>query len=135
MFNIRVYGLFLENNQVLVSQEKIKDEEFIKFPGGGLKYGEGIVDALKREWKEELNVDIKIEDHFYTTDFFQKSAWDDTQVISIYYIISLSKTINFPFHNGKEHIYFLNKRELLQKIKLPIDQIVLQKLITGNLIT
>ena len=79
-FNIRVYGLLIDqpNQQILVSKEIILGQEIIKFPGGGLEFDEGIADCLKREWMEEAGLEIEILEHFYTNDFFQKSAWDDS---------------------------------------------------------
>lgn len=86
-FNVRVYGILInEQDEVLVTDEFIKGKKFTKFPGGGLEYGEGTRACLQREWKEELNQNIEVENHFYTTDFFQLSAFgDDRQIISIYY--------------------------------------------------
>jgi 8-oxo-dGTP diphosphatase len=85
--NIRVYGLLINAEQeVLLSKEKIGTFHFTKFPGGGLELGEGIKDCLIREFKEEVNIDIEVLEHFYTTDFFQQSAFKPTdQLISIYY--------------------------------------------------
>ncbi len=87
-FNIRVYGIWINDNKILINEETFRDRTIIKFPGGGLNWGEGIIDCLKREWKEELNLDIDVIDHFYTTDFFQASAFDNSQVISIYYRVA-----------------------------------------------
>lgn len=87
-FNIRVYGIWINDNKILINEETFKDRIIIKFPGGGLDWGEGIIDCLKREWKEELNLDIEVLEHFYTTDFFQASAFDNSQVISIYYRVA-----------------------------------------------
>jgi len=70
-----------------MNEELIQGRTVYKLPGGGLDWGEGTLDCLKREWKEELNMVIEVKDHFYTTDFFQKSAFDQTQVISIYYFV------------------------------------------------
>jgi 8-oxo-dGTP diphosphatase len=86
-FNIRVYGIWIRDNYVLVNEELIRDQKIIKFPGGGLEWGEGTIDCLKREWKEELDLDIEVLEHFYTTDYFQPSAFDNSQVISIYYLL------------------------------------------------
>ena len=137
-FNIRVYGIWINDKQeILVSDERIGDFKFTKFPGGGLEFGEGIKDCLIREWKEELNIDIEVGNHIYTTDFFQLSAFDQTsQIISIYYnvrlidakpLIDLRERV-FDFHgNGHEEITF---RQLpLQQfsamdVSLPIDKIV-----------
>lgn len=84
-FNIRVYGIWIHDGQLLINEELIRGNIITKLPGGGLDWGEGIIDCLKREWKEELGLDIEVLDHFYTTDFFQASAYDNSQVISIYY--------------------------------------------------
>ena len=87
-FNVRVYGIWIHEGKLLVNEELIRGQKVIKFPGGGLDLGEGIIDCLVREWKEELDIDIAVLEHFYTTDFFQHSAFDNSQVISIYYLVA-----------------------------------------------
>ena len=49
-FNLRVYGLLIKEGKVLVSNETLKDRGFTKFPGGGLEFGEGLEEGLKREF-------------------------------------------------------------------------------------
>ena len=86
IFNIRVYGLVInDREELLVTDEFRAGMKMTKLPGGGLIWGEGIHDCLKREFKEELNCSIDILEHFYTTDFFQISAFNNEhQLISIY---------------------------------------------------
>lgn len=87
-FNVRVYGLLINaNEEVLVSDEEEYGFRFSKFPGGGLEFGEGLIDGLKREFMEECNAEIEVLSHFYTTDFFEKSSFNNSQVISVYYIV------------------------------------------------
>ena len=101
MFNIRVYGILLgENKQVLVSDEFIRGNYYTKFPGGGLEFGEGTRDCLKREFKEEMDLEVKITGHIYTTDFFQMSAFNpEHQIISIYYFVDALEPIKAPLRN------------------------------------
>lgn len=130
-FVIRVYGLLLSNNKVLLCKERIRDFEFVKFPGGGLEFGEGLKDALIREFKEELNLDIEIISHLYTTDFFQKSAFKATdQIISVYYLVK-SKHDDFIINEeyisvGPEHVlkaFWINLSDLSENdVSFPIDQ-------------
>jgi 8-oxo-dGTP diphosphatase len=98
MFNIRVYGILLnENKQVLVSDEFIRGMQITKFPGGGLEFGEGTRDCLKREFMEEMNLNVEVGDHIYTTDFFQMSAFNkEHQIISIYYFAKALEPIQAP---------------------------------------
>ena len=97
-FNIRVYGLLInEKNQILISDEQSGERTFSKFPGGGLELGEGLIDALKREFIEECNADIEVVSHFYTTDFYEQSSFNDSQIISIYYIVREIKPLQLNF--------------------------------------
>jgi ADP-ribose pyrophosphatase YjhB (NUDIX family) len=98
-FNIRAYGALInETREVLVSDEYIRGSFITKFPGGGLEYGEGLRDCLKREWKEELDQEIETGQHLYTTDFFQKSAFGDgRQIISVYYEVKTSSPFRVKF--------------------------------------
>lgn len=94
-FNIRVYALIIFKNNILLSRELIQNKLIYKFPGGGVEIGEGIVDALQREAKEEMGQHLNHITHFYTTDFFQRSSFDSSeQLISIYFKASLSKDLN-----------------------------------------
>lgn len=97
-FTIRVYGLLLEQGHVLVSDELIKGRPITKFPGGGLEYGEGLKDCLVREVREEIGVEALDVQHFYTTDFFQQSAFHTTpmQVVSVYFTFRVADPCSIP---------------------------------------
>ena len=96
-FNVRVYGLIInENSEVLLTDEFQLGRKMTKFPGGGLKFGEGTADCIRREALEEFGQEVEIVEHFYTTDFFQKALfYKDHQLISIYYIIRFKEPIGF----------------------------------------
>ena len=101
MFNLRVYGVLINaNKQVLVSDELIRGSYITKFPGGGLEFGEGTRGCLKREFKEEMDLKVKVGEHIYTTDFFQLSAFNpEHQIISIYYSVKALEDIHVPLRN------------------------------------
>ena len=140
-FTIRVYGICIENNLLLVSDEFIKGHYITKFPGGGLEFGEGTIDCLKRELVEEAGQEIEVLEHLYTTDFFQPSAFDHTkQVMSIYYIFSFLspaafhvKEILFDFDELVDQAQSLRWVNLTTMKKedftLPIDQKVAEMVI------
>jgi len=94
-FNVRVYGLLINNDgEILISDEQEYGVRFTKFPGGGLEFGEGLIEGLKREFIEECNAEIEVISHFYTTDFFVKSAFNNSQVISVYYLVKNIRPLN-----------------------------------------
>jgi ADP-ribose pyrophosphatase YjhB (NUDIX family) len=143
-FNVRVYGLLInDNDQILISDEQEYGMQFSKFPGGGLEFGEGLIDGLKREFVEECNVGVEIVSHFYTTDFFVKSAFNDTQVISVYYIVKnlsplnlMFKTVQFDFDGEGDVLQsfrWINLEDLTEEdVTFPADKYVV-KLLLNNL--
>ncbi|GAA4806200.1 hypothetical protein GCM10023231_39260 [Olivibacter ginsenosidimutans] len=97
-FNVRVYGLLInEQQELLISDEQEYGIRFSKFPGGGLEYGEGLRDALKREYLEECMVEVEVLEHIYTTDFYEHSYFNDSQIISIYYSVINKTPFNILF--------------------------------------
>lgn len=122
-FNIRVYGIWLNQGKILVNEELIQGRKIIKFPGGGMEMGEGTLDCLKREWMEELGLEIEVLDHFYTTDFYQASAFDNSQVISIYYWVRASQNAAIVNHIAEERTYWMDVSDIrADSFTLPIDQ-------------
>jgi 8-oxo-dGTP diphosphatase len=136
-FNIRVYGILLNgDDEVLLVNETIRGFSFTKFPGGGLEFGEGIAGCLEREFMEELNLQTEIIKHFYTTDFFQQSAFRKTdQLISIYYLvrskfpdyeINLQEQTEFLNEDCDKRQFFWKKRKELhaEMLTFPVDKLV-----------
>jgi 8-oxo-dGTP diphosphatase len=100
-FNVRVYGILrTENDDVLITDERTQSVSFTKFPGGGLEYGEGLIDALKREFIEECNLKVDIVRHIYTTDFYEKSSFNNSQIISVYYEVKALEDLNIDLKNS-----------------------------------
>ena len=131
-FNVRVYGILIHEGHLLVNEEVIKGLRVIKFPGGGLELGEGLIDGLKREWNEELNMEIEVLQHFYTTDFFQKSAFDNSQVISVYYRVGADCSHPLCNTHKNERTYWMPLEEVNEHtFTLPIDRLVGKMLAAG----
>ncbi len=140
-FNVRVYGLLINDcNEILLSDEQEYGMQFAKFPGGGLEHGEGLIDGLKREFLEECNAEVEVIRHFYTTDFYVKSAFNNSQIISVYYVVKPLSPLNLNFKN--KPFDFDGEGDVLQAFRwvkvdniqpddvtFPIDQHVVKLLI------
>ena len=65
-----VLGIAKNDNKILVSKgdDKIKDSTFYRCLGGGIEFQETSQEALKREFKEELGIDIEVEDYCGITE-------------------------------------------------------------------
>jgi ADP-ribose pyrophosphatase YjhB (NUDIX family) len=144
MFNVRVYGVLInEKREILLSDEYIRGKYYTKFPGGGLEKGEGTRDCLKREFKEEMDLEIEVLEHLYTTDFYQQSAFNpDDQIISIYFFVKPLEEIRFvltekefDFTEDQLSVYkqqseietfrFMDLKNFSAKnVSLPIDKVV-----------
>lgn len=127
IFNVRVYALIINRDSILISKELIKSKEVLKFPGGGLEYGEGLIEGLQRESMEEMNQTLKNINHFYTTDFFQKCQFNEkNQLISIYYSAELSSKLynklKKPIKDQPIFIWRKINEFMEDELELPIDK-------------
>jgi 8-oxo-dGTP diphosphatase len=137
-FNLRVYGILINNREeVLLSSELRFGIPMIKFPGGGLEQGEGLVDCLKREFREECGIDVEVGNLFYVNDFFQASAFrNDDQLISFYYKVYYPQSldletvsIDFVHENEGEKLVWQAMLSLSEdQMTFPLDKIVAKML-------
>jgi 8-oxo-dGTP diphosphatase len=138
-FNIRVYGIVIHQGKVLLTDEFRLGMRMTKFPGGGLEFGEGTADCLRREFREELGQEIDIREHIYTTDYFQPTQLltEPQQLISIYYRVDLcdyskinasGKAFDFrEISDGAQSFRWLELRKLVeQDLTFPIDRKVVE---------
>lgn len=152
LITLRVYGVLInEKKQVLVSDEYIRGDYFTKFPGGGLEFGEGTRDCLKREFMEEMGLRIAVDEHLYTTDIFMPSAFrEGQQIVSVYYRVSPLEEIKVPlrespFQYDEEQLLLYNAKGEIESFRfidwddfsedsvtLPLDKIA-AKMIKGPL--
>ena len=133
-FVIRVYGICIHQDHLLVCDEYWFETHMTKFPGGGLEYGEGTIDCLKRESMEELGREAEVLSHFYTTDIFQPTRFiPGKQLISIYYLMKLKEPDTLPvsreafgFKETKEGAFssrWVHANDVSEEVfTLPIDQ-------------
>lgn len=139
-FNIRVYGFLFNEDRVLVTDEFRLGIFMTKFPGGGLQFGEGTTDCLRREFMEELSIPVTVEAHFYTTEFFQPTTLlpSDMQLLNIYYIVSSEKPYRFTTTTIRNDIPAIDGAQCFRWVRIadlqpsdftfPIDQFIVGKI-------
>jgi 8-oxo-dGTP pyrophosphatase MutT (NUDIX family) len=67
----RVRAIILKNNQLLTIKRVKTDITYFVFPGGGVETREELREAMKRECKEELGVEVRVIDEFTSERFDQ----------------------------------------------------------------
>lgn len=134
-FNIRVYGILKRSNgDILLTDEIRSGVNMTKFVGGGLEFGEGIADCLKREFIEEMSINIEVKDLFYINDFIQISAFNPKdQLISIYYNVTTSnwQQVEYCINNpiNEQTFKWISLEKLSTKdVTFTIDKVVVEKL-------
>jgi ADP-ribose pyrophosphatase YjhB (NUDIX family) len=137
-FTVRVYGLLLnDQREILISDEFRFGRFFTKFPGGGVEHGEGLIEALQREFMEEIGIKIEVNALFYVNDFVQFSAFkSDEQLLSFYFWVTTSEgekipssTYIIPFTEETEKQRWMPLSTISPDLfTFPIDQLVAKKL-------
>ncbi|MDX2247594.1 MAG: NUDIX domain-containing protein [Bacteroidia bacterium] len=139
-FNIRVYGIYIERDRLLVTDEIRFGQRMTKLPGGGLELGESIEEGLKREFLEELSAEIEVGEVVYVNPFFQRSAFRETdQMICLYFWVNLLSPLvgtfseieqDFSEEEGDQQIFRWVPLEDLSEetFTYPIDRALVPKL-------
>lgn len=124
-FNYRVAAVIKATNKILIMTDP--GLSYYYLPGGRVKINEKSIDAIKRELKEELDIDcedskiIWINENFFKEDSVSEAIHE----ICIYFQINIKES-SYIFHkeiferneNGKSHIFKWQAIDRLSDITL-----------------
>ena len=111
---IRVAGILIEYNKILLIQHHKNDKKYWLIPGGGNDWGETTKEALIREYKEETNMDIEVDEFL----FFSETISPDKKrhVLNLFYKIHRNNKNDSIIKLGEEAVLtdlkFVTKEEL-----------------------
>ena len=133
--NVRVYATVVKDRKVLVLHEEYAGSQLMKFPGGGLEFGESVLECLHREFEEELNVKINIIEHLYTQEDFLVSRFrEDEQLLTLYYSAEIIDENDLLIRDSCiEKVEWISLDTEENPFPLPVDKIVFDLLKTKNL--
>jgi ADP-ribose pyrophosphatase YjhB (NUDIX family) len=78
---IRVAGILVHHGKILLAEHEKAGQSYWVIPGGRVKCGETLKEALLREIKEETGLEVKPGRRIFVNDFIQEKR----QVLNIYF--------------------------------------------------
>lgn len=123
-------AVILKEGRVLIAQRSSKDElaRLWEFPGGKIEDGETPEECLKREIKEELDIDVDVK------DFFAESIYDyENGSISLmaYAVEWLDGELKPMVH---DELRWVSRSEISKYEFAPADVVFVKKLVNDKLI-
>ena len=82
---VRVAGILIENNKILLIEHSKNEKSYWLLPGGGVDWGESTEDALKREFLEETNLEIKVGEFLFMSETLSPDKVK--HVINLYFMV------------------------------------------------
>lgn len=112
-FNIRVTGILIEDNKILLVKQRVSEKRSWSLPGGKLERGETLEQGIVREMKEETGLDTEIVKLLYVSDV---STTDNTLLHITFLLKRVCGEIQLPsneFENNPIYdVKFVNVSEL-----------------------
>ena len=87
---IRVAGLFLKDDSILLVRHEKNGKSYWLLPGGGVEFGETLEEALIREFKEEVGLTIEVGNLVLVQDSIPPDR--HRQVLNLYFQVTSSDT-------------------------------------------
>ncbi|MBS6252025.1 MAG: NUDIX domain-containing protein [Clostridium sp.] len=119
-----VLGIVKRDDKILVSKgyDKIKNEIFYRSIGGGIEFLENSKDALKREFKEELNIDINVGDFLGISENIFTYNGRNAHELILFYNVDISDS------NYKEKYHIIDDNCETDAMWINIDKFINKEL-------
>lgn len=84
-FNFRVAGIAIHNNRILL--HTTEKDDFWNLPGGRVEFNESTEQTIKREIKEELDIEVQMSKLLFVNEDFFEYEDKHYHEIGFYYLI------------------------------------------------
>ncbi len=125
-------GVAVLNGKVFIAKRKPGTSigESWEFPGGKAKKGETPQEALIREYKEEFDIDIEVNNHFCSGHFTNKG---NIYTLKAFFIKFLSDSIKLREHSKVEWIKIENlcKRNFANSDMIIVNCLMNKKIVSA----
>lgn len=98
VFSYRVAGVLIQDGRVILQCDE-RSQEYA-FIGGHVQQGETAKDALIREWKEEVKVDITVHDLVWVGEIFYHDGRSSVHQVCFFYQITSPTPISVRKHDA-----------------------------------
>ena len=108
---VRVAGILMnDRNEVLLANHRKNNKSYWLFPGGGVEYGEGVEEALKREFVEELDIKLKkVENLVFMNDTVFPGK--KRHILNLYFRVTAKADFRVKPEGPFCHAEFVSRRE------------------------
>lgn len=87
---IRVAGILVKDGQILLVRHEKAGKSYWLIPGGGVEFGESAEEALAREFREEVGLEIQVGKLVLVHDSIPPTR--HRQVLNLYFVVTADKT-------------------------------------------
>ncbi len=115
---IRVAGILIKENKILFVKHRKNNEEYYLLPGGGVDFGESFETALKREFMEEVNIEIKVRDLVFVSEGIDPKG--EKHIISMVFLVDyIQGDIKIPEEERIIGCEYLGPEEMEENLIYP----------------
>jgi 8-oxo-dGTP diphosphatase len=110
---IRLAGVYVQNQKILLVKHRKGSSEYYLLPGGGQEPGESAHEALEREWKEELNLEAEVGNFLFFGESVPPNGLKKSQVLQLV----------FSIYNVKGSLFTEKSGALVGSEWIPLEQL------------
>lgn len=122
-----VMGIVLNGNKVLLTEHFSKEYPFYRCIGGGIEFFEKSIDAIKREFKEEINEDINVDEYLgLAEELFMHKGKKGHQMIQLYKVSIDNKNLKeeYPILDDDVTAKWIDIEDIISGKKIVYPEIV-----------